>query len=306
MNFGATVGKACATFAVTNIDDIFVLVTFFAEASTGKGLTPLQITTGQYVGFTVIIVISMIGYGASLLFSPEPIGFLGLLPLLMGTWWMFGLVFPTKESEPPDEVSDPAADTNTIKEPNIVWRWVKNMTKVGSVTVMNGADNIGTYVPLFSQAKGAEIAVYVVVYYILLGVWCLAAFLVMKQKHILHLAQKYAHVVVPFLYLGLGIFIIIESECYPWSIEKIDHVQHAPLGTSILAVVTTVLFLVCIGVMLWLKLRKRAGQQPLEGQGDEPTPLELAVSAPNTAFSGDVPSQRKESETPESGNVKNG
>lgn len=45
---------------------------------------------------------------------------------------------------------------------------------------MNGADNIGTYVPLFSRAKGAEIAVYVVTYYILLGLWCLAAFLIMK------------------------------------------------------------------------------------------------------------------------------
>lgn len=40
----------------------------------------------------------------------------------------------------------------------------------------------GTYVPLFSQAKGAEIAVYVVIYYILLGVWCFAAVLRRKSE----------------------------------------------------------------------------------------------------------------------------
>ncbi len=75
----------------------------------------------------------------------------------------------------------------------------------------------------FSQAKGAEIAVYVVIYYILLGVWCLVAFLVMKQKHILRVAQKYANMLVPFLYMDLGIYIIAKSPCHAWSIEHIDH-----------------------------------------------------------------------------------
>ncbi|KAF3216389.1 hypothetical protein TWF679_003009 [Orbilia oligospora] len=70
---------------------------------------------------------------------------------------------------------------------------------------MNGGDNIGTYVPLFSQAEAAEIAVYVVTYYILLGIWCLIAFLIIKQRHILLIAQKYAGVVVPLLYVGLGV-----------------------------------------------------------------------------------------------------
>lgn len=43
----------------------------------------------------------------------------------------------------------------------------RTLLKVSSITVMNGGDNIGTYIPLFSQAKGAEIAVSVI-YYILL------------------------------------------------------------------------------------------------------------------------------------------
>lgn len=97
---------------------------------------------------------------------------------------------------------------------------------------MNGGDNIGTYIPLFSQAKGAEIAVYVVVYYILLGAWCLVAFLVMKQKHIRNVAQRYARVVVLFLYVGLGVYIIVKSSCYAWSIQRIfqhPHTRAKPL-----------------------------------------------------------------------------
>ena len=94
MQFGKSVGIACSSFAITNIDDMFVLVTFFAEASTNTSLTPLKITLGQYIRFTVIVVLSMIGFGVSLVPPSEPIGFLGLLPIVLGTLgvvWSFPL-----------------------------------------------------------------------------------------------------------------------------------------------------------------------------------------------------------------------
>ena len=85
---------------------------------------------------------------------------------------MFDLLIPTEEEEPEGS--------------KIVG--AKSILKVSIITLINGGDNIGTYIPLISQAKGAEIAVYVVVHYILPGVWCLVAFLVMKQKHVLLVA----------------------------------------------------------------------------------------------------------------------
>ncbi|KAL2127387.1 hypothetical protein VTI74DRAFT_10824 [Chaetomium olivicolor] len=249
MQFGSAVGTACASFAITNIDDIFVLVTFFAEASTSQTLTPLKITLGQLLGFTVIVGISMIGFGASLVLPSEPIGFLGLLPILLGVWKAMELFFPDAEEEEAEKSRIPG---------------MKSVLKVSMVTLMNGGDNIGTYVPLFSQAHGAEIAVYVVVFYILLGLWCLAAFLLMKQKHILAVCEKYARFVVPFLYIGLGIYIIVKSDCYQWSIERIDDAISAHSGQIIMAVTTTVLLLTCISAMLWLGMRrkKKAAAQP--------------------------------------------
>ena len=134
MQFGKSVGTACGSFAITNIDDMFVLVTFFAEASTSRTITPLKITLGQYIGFTAIIIISMIGFGASLLLPSEPIGLFGLLPILLGIWKLFDLLFPNKEEEPEESSLS----------------GVKSILKVSTITVINGGDNIGTYVPLFS------------------------------------------------------------------------------------------------------------------------------------------------------------
>lgn len=271
MDFGKALGTACATFAVTNIDDIFVLVTFFAESSTSTTLTPIRITIGQYVGFTAIIVISMIGFGVSFLFPTEPIGFLGLLPFLLGVWWLCGILLPSKDDAPEEVVTAdapaPDAAPPTVGLFNVAG--TKSILKVASMTLVNGADNISTYIPLFSQAKGAEIAVYVFTYYVLLGVWCLTAFLFMKQRHVLRVAQKYARVAVPFLYLGLGIYIVVESECYPWSIERIDDRFFEDPGTIIMAVVTTFTLLPCIGAMLWIKWQKGRAEALPEVEGSE-------------------------------------
>jgi len=264
MQFGKSVGIACASFAITNIDDMFVLVTFFSEATGSKNMTPFRITLGQFLGFTVIIIISMIGFGASYLIPTEPIGFLGFVPMLLGVWRLLDL-FITTEEEP--EATRHAA--------------IKSTLKVATVTVMNGGDNISTYVPLFAQAQKAEIAVYVVTYYILLGLWCLLAFMVMREKHILAMVQRYMHIVIPFLYIGLGLYIIIKSSCYPWSIEKINHSVSTHPGKIIMSTMTVFLLLVCIGFMLWSKLRKKAARPDPEVSLEETSsPMHTITQSP--------------------------
>lgn len=168
--------------------------------------------------------------------------------MLLGVWALISLLFGGDDE---DEEGD-GAEVSRFGS-------MKSVFKVGLVTIMNGGDNIGTYIPLFSQAKGAEIAVYVVVYYILMGVWCLAAYLVMKQRHVMRLAQKYAEYIVPFLYMGLGIYIVVKSDAYPWSIARIDaHISSHP-GSLVMGVVTAGLLLLCIGGMglfQWWKRKK--------------------------------------------------
>ncbi|KAJ8132218.1 hypothetical protein O1611_g1408 [Lasiodiplodia mahajangana] len=276
MQFGQAIGTAALTFAITNIDDAFVLVTFFAESVRSETLTPLKIVIGQYIGFTVIITISLIGFAVSLVLPSEPIGFLGLFPILLGFWKLLAL-FETN-----DDVTVPTRAAG-----------FKAILKVAVITILNGGDNIGTYIPLFSQVRGAEIAIYVVVYYILLGVWCLVGFLIIKQRHLLAILEKYVGWFIPFLYMGLGVYIIVKSEAYPWSIERIDDSLHRNSGRVLLATLTVALLLISIGLMIWytffIKRRRSAGR--LNGEPDE--------NGPNTAVTEvnlDAPSVNRETE----------
>lgn len=269
MQFGQAIGTACLTFAVTNIDDAFVLVTFFAESARNKALTPLKITTGQFLGFTIIIIISMIGFGVSLVLPSEPIGFLGLLPILLGVWKSLDIMIPSPDVDP--------LVTDSTKRGGL-----QSILKVASITVINGGDNIGTYIPLFSQVKGAEIATYNVVYYILLGVWCLVGFLVMKEKHILRVAEKYVGFLIPFLYTGLGAYIVIKSDAYPWSIERINISKPEPFGKVILATMTVFILLLSIGIMVSVKLaRKRSAVAANESQPQEHALEDISLGSGN-------------------------
>ncbi|EPS37189.1 hypothetical protein H072_9178 [Dactylellina haptotyla CBS 200.50] len=267
MHFAKTLGTACSSFAITNIDDLFVLVTFFAESSINENLTPLKITIGQYLGFSIIILVSMIGFAVAQAIPAEPIGFLGLLPILLGLYKLSRLPLPRTctrrgSKDTHRNINTPSTTTTTDTITSIgkitTAAGIKSVISVASVSVMNGGDNISTYIPLFSQAKGAEIAVYVITYYILLGIWCLAGYLIMKQKHILAIAQKYAKVGVPLLYVGLGVFIIVKSDCYPWSIRKIDDRFLTDPGKVVLGLITAVFIAAYLGILVYIRTRKRS------------------------------------------------
>lgn len=257
MHLVETIGKACLIFIFTNIDDAFVLVTFFAESATSRNLTPWKIILGQYIGFTVIMAISMVGFAVALAVPTEPVGFLGLLPILLGVWEFLELVIPDDDDDDEEE-----GETKAIAS-------ARSIFKVASISVMNGSDDIGTYIPLFSQLKGAEIAVYAVVYYIMLGVWCLLAFLVMKQKHVLRVCEKYSSFVVPLLYIGIGIYIVIDSHCFPWSIGEINQHLRGNNGQIIVGVVAAGTMAVAIGVLTWVRLSMHGSEGAIRlGEGD--------------------------------------
>ncbi|OAQ98342.1 hypothetical protein LLEC1_05379 [Akanthomyces lecanii] len=282
MHLGEAIGTACGAFAATNIDDIFVLVTFFAESATNRRMSPLNIVVGQYVGFTAITVISMIGFGISLALPSEPIGFLGFLPMLLGFWALFDLLLSRGDDDGDEDEQGPDGEhfrmTHAAR--------IKAITKVATITLINGGDNIGTYIPLFSQTRGAEIAVYVVVFYIGVGVWCAAAWLTMKQRHILMVAQKYAEKIIPFLYMGLGVFVIVKSDCYPWSMEHINRKLASHPGRLILALCTTGFLLISIGILFAIRWRKRqkeiAAEAAAENGANDATELSEVGPRPST------------------------
>ena len=80
---------------------------------------------------------------------------------------------------------------------------------VATVTFVNGADNIGIYTPLFALSDAPRVAVLVAVLYVLLAAWCVAGYLIHRQKAVAYTLQRWGHWIVPVVLIALGIYILL-------------------------------------------------------------------------------------------------
>jgi cadmium resistance protein CadD (predicted permease) len=67
-------------FVATNIDDLFILMVFFAKRS----FPTTQIIVGQYVGMGLLLGVSLVGSLIALLIPNNLIGLVGLFPIAIG------------------------------------------------------------------------------------------------------------------------------------------------------------------------------------------------------------------------------
>jgi cadmium resistance protein CadD (predicted permease) len=86
--------------------------------------------------------------------------------------------------------------------------------RVAAVTVANGGDNIGIYVPLFASSNLPSLGAILSVFFLLVRVWCYVAYQLTSLPAVANVLTRYGRAIVPFVLIGLGIFILLESGTY--------------------------------------------------------------------------------------------
>lgn len=193
---------AMTAFAATNLDDIVILMVFFSQVN--ATFRSRHIVTGQYLGFIVLILASIPGFLGGLILPEAWIGLLGFLPIAIGVKQLINL---HQDKEIVQTVSDELSSLKT--------GLISSQTyHVAAVTVANGGDNIGIYVPLFAGQSLVQLLVTLTVFFVLIGVWCYVAYRLIRYPAIAHVFTRYGRQLVPFILVGLGLSILIESGTY--------------------------------------------------------------------------------------------
>jgi len=249
------IGSAFISFIATNIDDLFVLLNLFIQASMpNSSLKVRDIFIGQYLGFLIILGITLIAVDISSGLPVQMIGFLGFIPIILGIKGIVEIIIEKRKKcndiiennntstielekvslindvngEKLSEMkNDQEQQNSTVDSPTkspfsqkffdlVCCCFNRETLKVVSITFATCADVIAIYTPLFAQAKKWEIAIYIVIFLVLIFIWILLAYYFINLPPILNIAQQYGKYIVPIVFLILGIYIIVASDCFPW------------------------------------------------------------------------------------------
>ena len=82
---------------------------------------------------------------------------------------------------------------------------------IAAVTIANGGDNIGIYIPLFAMQTLQEKAIVIGLFLLMVGVWCGTALYLSKHPSVVRTIDKYGHMITPIVLILLGIYILFES-----------------------------------------------------------------------------------------------
>lgn len=179
---------AALSFAATNLDDIFILMLLFSGARDARHHR--RIVLGQFLGMGVLTLGSLLGAAGLGLLPDLYLRLLGLVPFGLGLRaWL-----RRNKAETEDAVST-ATDGAVLS--------------TALLTIANGGDNLGVYLPLFAGYTLWQSGLVVLVFGLMTGLWCLLGSSLARLPKLQALLHRYSGVLVPWVLMLLGLSILL-------------------------------------------------------------------------------------------------
>jgi cadmium resistance protein CadD (predicted permease) len=185
---------SASAFIATNLDDLFLLSAFFSHPD----LKAKNVVAGQYLGFLTLLLISSLAYFTQIIISTQWISLLGILPIIIG----FKHLIEFKTTETLDE-------KQRITSKNELYG--REIFSVATVTIANGGDNLGVYIPLFASMDPSSTIMMIFTFLILVGLWCLFGFGLTNNRIIGDKIKYYGHMILPIVLIVIGLIILLRG-----------------------------------------------------------------------------------------------
>lgn len=244
--------QAMAAFAVTNLDDILLLVLLFSRLD--QRLRGIHVVSGQFLGVSLLVLVSLLGHLGRGALPLSWLGLLGLLPISLGISRLMDQLRPAAAAGP-----EPG---NPLEALPAAAPWpLAGVIGVAAITVANGSDNIGVYLPLFAHAGGVGLAITLLVFAAMTGLWCLIAWRLTRLPPLASLLDRLGTPLIPWVLIGLGALVLCDGPTL-----------HHP-GLALVA-------LLCLGLMVLSLIRLLTSLASLEQPLLRPLPASHPSPAP--------------------------
>jgi cadmium resistance protein CadD (predicted permease) len=192
---------AVGVFIATNLDDIFILMSFFAMSG-----DRIKLIFGQYLGFLILLCISLACYQFKFVLPMHYLAVLGLFPIIIGIkyFWNFRKNIFTDGMLEKNFGPTGTQRGDAIKGSN-------NILTMAMTTVANGGDNLAVYIPLFMTLDNFELSITLLTFMVMVGVWCVLAYKMVNNRIVGEKLKIYGHLIFPAVLIIIGFGIIFRS-----------------------------------------------------------------------------------------------
>ncbi|KAA9305635.1 CadD family cadmium resistance transporter [Streptococcus anginosus] len=191
-------------YSGTAVDLLIILMLFFAKRKSRKDI--INIYLGQFLGSVSLIFLSLLfAFVLNYIPSKEILGLLGLIPIFLG---LKVLLLGDSDGE--------AIAKDGLRKDN------KNLIfLVAMITFAScGADNIGVFVPYFTTLNLANLIVTLLTFLVMIYLLVFSAQKLAQVPSVGETLEKYSRWFIAVVYLGLGMYILIENNSFDmlWSV----------------------------------------------------------------------------------------
>jgi cadmium resistance protein CadD (predicted permease) len=195
-----TVISAVSSFAATNIDDILLLVLLFSQAT--NRCSTFAVVGGQALGIGLLLLVSLSGLLGKAFLPRAWLGLLGLLPISLAVSRWLDI---ERSDADPLQADVPSAQAPP-GEPTAL--------AVAALTLANGGDNIGVYLPMFAHASVPQVLITLVVFAAMVLLWCFLAWRLAHAPGLGSLLHQHGPRLMPLVLIGLGITLLLEAHTF--------------------------------------------------------------------------------------------
>ena len=185
-------------YSGTAVDLLIILMLFFAKRKSRKDI--INIYLGQFLGSVSLILLSLLfAFVLNYIPSKEILGLLGLIPIFLGLKVLF---LGDSDGE--------AIAKDGLRKDN------KNLIfLVAMITFAScGADNIGVFVPYFITLNLANLIVTLLTFLVMIYLLVFSAQKLAQVPSVGETLEKYSRWFIAVVYLGLGMYILIENNSF--------------------------------------------------------------------------------------------
>ena len=185
-------------YSGTAVDLLIILMLFFAKRKSRKDI--INIYLGQFLGSVSLILLSLLfAFVLNYIPSKEILGLLGLIPIFLG---LKVLLLGDSDGEAI------AKDGLRKDDKNLIFL-------VAMITFAScGADNIGVFVPYFITLNLANLIVALLTFLVMIYLLVFSAQKLVQVPSVGETLEKYSRWFIAVVYLGLGIYILIENKTF--------------------------------------------------------------------------------------------